>query len=466
MDYCILFKLSKKNLQVSHQVKDKPFSVWKDGDSETIPLAFIVSDSDFRIGHYAYKEAVNGTPNAYKDFFSIIKEQNKFFHYLGEARPIKKLIYYGLEKIIEQISNDIFFTPSIDRPNFPILFWFADDILPNESKLIIDIFKESGYLNIKEVDFNSSLINQLISSLNIDKNYNKLILTGLDSDLYIGLIKPTSTNVDAKDKIEKLGSDPRVQIVAETIYDCILGRNPYLIINKSTEVTKLFTESKRVIAENSPLYLGRVLLSNLQSYDYEIQLSFVDARLRNTSFEQSLFSKLESCLERNGLQKNGSNIAFFLNGDDFNTPYFVNLFKQKYSIVHSVSDVHHKSTLNSIFRELENNNYQNKQEVTAPPTLPPLTPRNVPVSPPPQRTTSAPPPLPPVPAKPTVAPQPPQRTISTPPPLPPRPAPPPLPTQRPVGSPPPLPQRTTPPPPTRQSAPPPPPPPPPPPKKK
>ena len=65
-----------------------------------MPLAFYINGNEFIMGNYARDRAIVGDPNAYNNYFELIKDPSKVFLFFGVQRPLKQLLYLGIERYL------------------------------------------------------------------------------------------------------------------------------------------------------------------------------------------------------------------------------------------------------------------------------------------------------------------------------------------------------------------------------
>lgn len=222
MRYCVLIKISKQRLCFWYQIENSDFAPLSLKDGSDIPLYFYVSGNDFRVGHFARERHNVNDRNAYQDYFSLIQDPSKYFVLHGDSKPIKQLLYYGIENYLSHFIKTILFkNESIEayRINFCLRFWFDDDISKPERYLVENLFKEAGYENVKEID-SSVHINNVISEQSTS-NRSRLFLSSVNNDLYIKLFNYPKYTFQSHYKLEDLGSDPRAKILAKLILEDI-----------------------------------------------------------------------------------------------------------------------------------------------------------------------------------------------------------------------------------------------------
>ena len=480
MDFCVLIKISKQKVSFWYQSGSSPFESLSIKDSNEFPLYFFVDGSDFIFGEYLAIDRFNSNdPNAFGNYFEIIKDPSNHFTIAGNKKPVKQLLYHGIEKVLNFFINQVLYkNDSLEsyRQNFPIRFWFDSDIEDKEKSLIENLFNEAGYHNVERVDYYSCLFEVLINNGVINNSNAVLILNGINNTLHLELFKSGSEDLCGASKLDGQGADPSVRILSEMIIEDILAQESYLSVNKETEVAALLTYSSMRLENVTPIIKGDAILTDGKKHYFEVKQRVLNERLMYNSSDAIIYAAINDLISTFGV--NDKNLSFLLNSKEINTPYMINKFLSKYPIVKGVDQKYVNDSLKLMFAKVAQSGYKVKKAIQNPfiesvgtppnlaattppigrPTLPPIGRPTLPPLPPtpPKGTATLPvpprqaPPLPPTPPKATVPPQLPPRPASPlppkvmapPPPVPPRPVPP-MPPK--VTAPPPLPPRPAPP---------------------
>ena len=126
MDFCVLIKISKQKVSFWYQSGSSPFESLSIKDSNEFPLYFFVDGSDFIFGEYLAIDRFNSNdPNAFGNYFEIIKDPSNHFTIAGNKKPVKQLLYHGIEKVLNFFINQVLYkNDSLEsyRQNFPIRF--------------------------------------------------------------------------------------------------------------------------------------------------------------------------------------------------------------------------------------------------------------------------------------------------------------------------------------------------------
>ena len=451
-----------------------PLSI-KDGNE--IPLAFYVSGNDFKVGQFA-KERVNvNDPFAYSNYFEIVQDPSKRFLLHDDSKPVKQLLYYGIENYLSHFIKTILFkNESIEafRTSFCLRFWFEDDISKPERLLVENLFREAGYENIEEIDFGYH-INKIASELT-QSNNSRLFLSAITNDLYIKLYTYPGYGFQGLVKLDELGSDPRAKILAKLILEDIKEASPHIYFEEDNEVAHIVSHCASLLNNLTPIMRSEIELSSGTRTEYKIRLSDLEDRMMySRGIEDKVMPRLESIMNENG--QSSSNIDIILFGNDINTDYFKEKLNKKFPYVVGISSTAQLKILKSIFASIVTSGYR-IQASMAPgnlggavnlpsPSAPPSPVSGRPAAPAPPKPGAPPAPVaPPKPAAPPApvgkpaapqAPAPPASKVAGPPPAPKAPTPPPPPAAKTPPPPPPKAKTPPPPPPPKAKTPPPPP---------
>jgi hypothetical protein len=358
MKYCVLIKISKQHLAFWCQLEGGAYTPLTLSGPNTIPLCFYVNGNDFKIGYFAKERFLVNDNNAYADYFEIIKDPVKHFTLHGDSKPVKQLLYFGVENYLSHFIKTILYkNESIEayRTNFCLRFWFDDDIESQEKILVENLFKEAGYENV--VGVNSDLFLNKEISLEIKSTRSRLCLSSISNDLYVKLYKSTDFSLVGQIKLEHLGSDPRAKILAKLILEDIKEASPHIRIEEEKEVAYIINHCTQLLSSLSPIMRNELELSNGIKTDYKIRLAHLEDRLiYNRGVEDKVIPQLESILSANGMSS--STVDIILNGDELNTNYFKDRLTKKCPNVFGVGSSIESKILKSIFTNISLNGYK------------------------------------------------------------------------------------------------------------
>lgn len=358
MKYCVLVKISKQQLGFWYQLEggvQNPLSI---NGPNTIPLCFYVNGNEFKIGDFAKERFLVNDRHAYNNYFELVKDPVKHFTLHGDSKPVKQLLYYGVENYLSHFIKTILYkNESIEafRTNFCLRFWFDDDIENQEKVLVENLFKEAGYENVAEVDVDLFLNKELNSEIQSTKS--RLCLSAISNDLYVKLFKAPAYNLLGQIKLEQLGSDPRAKILAKLILEDIKKAYSHIHIEEEKEIAYIINHCVQLLSSLSPVMRNDIELSTGARTDYRIRLAQLEERLMyNRGIEDKVIPQLENILSANGIE--GSFVDIILNGDELNTNFFKDKLTKKFPNVYGVSSLIQEKLLKSIFSTFASEGYR------------------------------------------------------------------------------------------------------------
>jgi hypothetical protein len=361
MRYCVLLKISKQVLTFWYQLEGGTATPLSINGSNAIPFYFYVDGNDFKIGDFARERYLINDKNAYFNYFELIKDPSKHFVLHGDSKPIKQLLYYGVENILSHFIKTILFkNESIEgfRTNICLQFWFDDDIENQERVLVQNLFKEAGYENAEEINADLFLNKEL--NLEIKSSKSRICLSAISNDLFVKLFKSPSFNLASQLKLEHLGSDPRAKIIAKLILEDIKEANPHIYIEEEKDIAHIINHCAELLSSLTLIMEGRIELSNGIKADYRIKNADLESRMiYNKGVEDKVIPELERIIAANGL--NISLIDVILIGDELNTNYFKDRLNKKFSNVYGIGSLLQDKILNLIFANIAASGYQIKK---------------------------------------------------------------------------------------------------------
>ena len=369
MNFCVLVKISKRMVSFWYQSDGSQYAPLVIKESNEVPLYFYVNGNDFIFGNSARDRFYSNDPSAYGNYFEIVKDPSKHFTIYGNKKPVKQLFYYGIEQYLSHFINAVLYkSESIEsyRQHFPLRFVFDTDIEEKEKSLIITLFTEAGYDNVESIDYNNSLFEVLLQNGNLNKNKSVLILNGIDNTLYLELYKDISTEPIGTSKLDGQGADPRVKILADMIIEYISAQNPYLIINKETEIGNILPVTASLLENITPIIKGEVEFIDGNKYWFRVNARTLEDRLLFTSNDALIYTAIDDLLKSNGL--NVDNTIILLGCEEINTPYFLNRLLKKYPNVKGVESTCFNDTMKFIFSKIIQTGYTTNKSA---PLLPP-----------------------------------------------------------------------------------------------
>lgn len=372
MNYCVLVKVSKRNISFWYQSEKSPYAPLVIENTNEAPLYFYVSHNDFIFGNAARDRFYSNDPNAFGDYFEIVKDPAKHFSIYGSKKPVKQLFYYGIEQYLSHFINVVLYkSDSIEsyRPHFPLRFLFEADIEGKEKTLVENLFTETGYNNVGRVDYHAALFTVLCEKGLLSVSKPVLLLTGIDNVLYLDLFKTAPGPATASLKLEGQGSDPRVKILADMIIEYITAQNSYLLLDKELEMAALLTYAAGLLENVKPIIKGEATLTDGKGYYFRVNERSLNERLLFLSGDSEIYTAIDDLVKKHELDVQSTTIL--LAGEAINTHYFSNKLLKRYPNVKGINMADELDTMKLIFYRISEEGYTVQ---TAIPDVPPVMP--------------------------------------------------------------------------------------------
>lgn len=409
MNYCVLVKIAKRKVSFWYQSEGSPYMPLLIKESNEVPLYFYVNGNDFIFGNAARDRFYSNDPNAYGNYFEIIKDPAGHFTIYNNKKPYKQLFYFGIEQYLSHFINTVLYNSnSIEsyRPHFPLRFLFETDIEDKEKVLIEHIFAEAGYNNVERVTYNECLFEVLSAKGLLKPNKSVLLLNGIDNNLYLQLYKTPSGELEAASKLQGHGADPRVKILAEMILEYITSQNSYLSVDKEKEIAALLSFSATLLANVGAVVSGEAELTDGKLYWFSVRERNLTERLTYYSNDSVIYTAIDDLVKSASLSSD--NTILVLGSEEINTSYFSEKLLKKYPNVIGVETADDSDAMKLVFARIAASGYKSvnktagiKTPPVAPPSIKPLIPipdikeapkpviRTPPILPPPAKLNSA-----------------------------------------------------------------------------
>lgn len=399
MKFCVLAKVSKRSVSFWYQSDGNAYAPLTIKESNEIPLYFYVSGHNFIFGTAARERFNRHDPDAYGNYFEIIKDPGKHFILYGNKKPVKQLFYYGIEQYLSYFLNTVLYkADSIEsyRQHFPLRFLFDTDIEDKEKSLIENLFQEAGYFNLDRIHFNKILFGVLVQKEIVGKEKAILLLSAIDDVLYLKLYKNANAEEIGSFKLEGQGADPRVKILADMIVEYISSQNSYLSIDKDTEIAFLLPFCVSLLENPGVIIKGDAELSDGNKYWFKVNERNLTDRLPYYANDSMIYTAIDDLLKSGSLMLH--DVIILLGTEEISTSYFSDKLLKKYHYVKEVKAADIKDTMKSIFAAVSSSNYtvQFKAPQTPPVSIKPRMPAPVPIATPASKLPSPLPKLPPV----------------------------------------------------------------------
>lgn len=359
MKFCVVAKIAKRSVSFWYQSDNNAYAPLSIKESNEVPLYFYVNGNDFIFGSAARDRFNRNDPNAYGNYFEIIKDPSKHFSIYGNKKPIKQLFYHGVEQYLSYFLNSVVYKAgSIEsyRQHFPLRFFFNDDIEDHEKSMIEQLFKEAGYFNVDRIQYSKSLFYALARNGVLPKDKAILWLSGIDNVLYLTLYKDINAGAIGSCRLDGQGADPRVQILADMIVEYIVLQHSYLSIDRDAEIAALLPFCASLLENISPIIKGDAEFVDGKKYWFRVNEKSLNDRLLYYSNDNLIYTSIDDLLKLSRLS--AENVIILLGTEEISTSYFSNKLLKKYHYVNEVRAVDVKDTMQVIFKEIADLNYE------------------------------------------------------------------------------------------------------------
>jgi hypothetical protein len=409
MNCCVVVKVSRRSVAFWYQAEGKRYNPLLMKGTNEVPLYFYVQNNQFDFGARARDRFYQHDPDAFGDYFELIKDPSRHFTLHNSPKRVKQLLYYGIEQFLSHFLNTVMYkSDSIEayRGAFPLKFIFEPDLGEPERNLVAEMFREAGYRTVSVLSYNHLLLEHLRESRVVGQEQAALLLTGLDDTLYLELYAKGAATADSGIAIPNQGADPRIRILAGMIVAYIQEQNAYLDLDMDREVGALLPYCAGLLTGARMILTGEAELTSGNTCWFRVNLKSVEDSLQYYSGDLMISTSVHDLLQRFDIRP--EDVVMLLCSDQIKTPYFSERLLKHYPHVKSLSAAHTDGAMQLIFSKASPATGTGPEQIV--PKLPPALPPKITATPAP----AVKPPLPAV--KPTAGERP--KTI-VPPPLPP-----------------------------------------------
>lgn len=285
MEYCVLIEISQTNITFSAYTGGESGFVSYGGENR--PLAVWFSGSSVIIGQDAKQQAIQGTPNAFYNLFGQMTSLGQF-DYANETHDYNKLVLYtiraGLKEFFMNVLRNSQGALEDNIAHLPLVIIFGADMDHSLRSVVVTQLKDNGFGNIWTVEEDEYIISSLPSSKT--NGQSNMVLSSDGVSLY-GALYSQEKNID-NFVLEGAGRDPRVDKLAELIWERTMAENDWLMYE--SELPELQKAANRYIMSGEDDWNSNVTLSNGGSYPY--YLNKADLNLYNRINDTGLVQKL------------------------------------------------------------------------------------------------------------------------------------------------------------------------------
>lgn len=348
MEYCVLVEISQTNIT---------FSAYTGGESgfvpyggEHRPLAVWFSGSSVIIGQDAKQQAMQGTPNAFYNLFGQMTSLGQF-DYANETHDYNKLVLYtiraGLKEFFMNVLRNSQGALEDNIAHLPLVIVFGADMVQSLRSVVVTQLKDNGFGNIWTVEEDEYIISSLPSSkTNVQSN---MVLSSDGVSLY-GALYSQEKNID-NFVLEGAGRDPRVDKLAELIWERTMAENDWLMYE--SELPELQKAANRYIMSGEDDWNSNVTLSNGSSYPY--YLNKADLNLYNRINDTGLVQKLLEHVSAAHIDKRTCNVI--LKGLAANNKYLYEMLNPEFVSLSLLGKDLRKKFLSTLLNDCKARNF-------------------------------------------------------------------------------------------------------------
>lgn len=381
MKFHIVIHLSRNEIAFYYCRKDSdgrlhPFDgVWP------APLAIYCHGTELEIGESALYAANQQVTGAYTDIFKVAT-QSGFFDMNGSAIPLNKLLLHAIEYYIKKFLKETLMqnAGTLDdlRSSMSLNFIFNVNLKQNQTDYVIDLFKNNGYGNVQELDYNKYIL-QLLTARTADQLFTVFSSDG--TDLYFRCYRGAWSSELIKFRGE--GMDQRLEKAMKSIIADINDFDPYTNISDK-ELERIHKAAKSFLDSGELTVNDSITLDDGRQVPYYLALISL-----STSGEscELLRTKVKSEFDRLGLNPSAS--ALVLKGRNICNSYFRESLRPLFGQYYEVSGDKQSEVFNNIAADLlSQQRLKNIVELPKPPEPKPPHSGPRPLTPPPTPPTA------------------------------------------------------------------------------
>jgi hypothetical protein len=341
MNGCVIVKVSRRAVTFWYGTEGQRYSPLLMKGIQEVPLYFYVDNNQFDFGARARDRFYSNDPNAFGDYFELVRDPSRHFVLHNSAKRVKQLLYYGIEQYLSHFLNTVLYkSDAIEsyRGAFPLKFIFEPDLGEPERQLVAGLFREAGYRTVSVPDYNGLLLEHLRESGFLRRDQAALLLTGLDDTLYLELYAAGSAVAVSGIAIAGQGADPRIRILAGMIVEYIGEQNPYLDLDRGREVSALLPYCAGLLTDGRLILTGEAELSGGDKYWFRVNLKNVEDSLQYYAGDLVVNTSVHELLQKFNIRP--EELLVLLCSGQIRTPYFTERVLKQFPQVKSITPVH------------------------------------------------------------------------------------------------------------------------------
>lgn len=357
MIFCVLIELSKKKISFLYNRSDgenklAPFN----DECQALPLAIFCQGNDIQIGQYAINEALNKSPYAFTDIFSVMKTVGTY-KYRGEEFHYNTLLFNAIQKYLSFFFDSVLIGQQgrleQNVSNMPLCFMFNSDVNENERLFVRDCFEKGGFGNVAITDYD-----QLVIEASEYPTPNVICVTSDGTDLYVGIYKTENAQHITSLIIKDHGKDPRVDATVEKLWESIGYDSYYLDAEKERKI--LLQVAENFLSSSDIEFQEKVMFTDGVSRECFVSKNQLDYIIIRS--DGKIISDIKNALIRHNIDIKECTVV--LKGKAANNSYFEKVFKEEFLVKH-VNDSFHSKVLKQLLADIKESNYRFTSEVTS-----------------------------------------------------------------------------------------------------
>lgn len=285
------------------------------------PLAFFCQpNGNIVIGDQALYAVRTETENAYGNYFDNLGK-NLTYSICGKDKMLNYLLLDASELLFRDFFSSVLFNTlgplDNNRSSMPLVIVCDSDVDDNEKAYIRDLFQKGGYVKLVVTQYDQFVEEYVEAILSKQYGCDQVLSVLCDGDdMTFTLIDAIHAFPYKKERLPKLGIDPRVDYVSNQLWNAVCYQNPFL--NKDREWQVIQDTAKQFLNSGVPQCHSKIALSDGHKYSYNLtQNSFAIAFDQDTL----ICSAVDNFLAQNDI-KDKSRVLLLLRGNAADNDYF------------------------------------------------------------------------------------------------------------------------------------------------
>lgn len=321
-EYVIVLTLSRRSLSLQYHLGSGAPELRALGKGKwPAPLAFYVTPNEIVVGEEAVVAARGGNPQAYTDYFRLIRSGREF-ESAGERWPAAQLLLFGVEEYLRYFFREVWRgnlgSLEGNRERLPLVLCFEPDLDKDERVVVEKLFRDRGYASLQTVS-SADIAGAWLNS--VARLPYTLMAWSDGVDMYLILYrKGESAPVALRRLSAGLGRDGRIDVMAEQLWTDWIMRQSWGLV-KENELPVLREVAQEFLRSGEAEIDGEVTLSDGYSYNYNINRNSLSSVATESSGGVALQRELQRFLDENGIADRGQ-VWLILRGDAAGSDYF------------------------------------------------------------------------------------------------------------------------------------------------